>query len=174
MKRALSELGLGGCLHVLIQAVNDCDVPVREKSVRLLQEIRTVITNCNGLDLGVWVTRPALDSSIQSDCNVENPAPVTVGADADSVIEDILAVNDISLVAGILTDKQPELRPDPSPVTVVKTEDFISQVVVMELEDMLRLTAVSSDLHVSDLNSLLDDLQDCIHTDHSRPRPDCY
>ena len=175
LQTALSELGSCGCLHILLQLVDDCDAPVREKSIRLLRRLRDVLATYQSLDLNIWqVTQPhqrVSESRPEEDLQSENE---TVFPDSDQVIEEILAVNDADLVAGILTNKDPKRRPDPAPVSPVSAQDFVNKVNLMELETMLESTNVSSDLHVVDFDSLLDDLQDCVHTDTSRPRPDCY
>lgn len=100
--------------------------------------------------------------------------------DADQVIEEILSVNDANLVAGILktntegSTAAPNLKHPYAVPPPFSAREFVNQINFMELESMLQTTGLSSDLHVIDFDALLDDLQDCIHTDPSRPRPDCY
>lgn len=173
---ALSDLGSCGCLYILLQLVDDCDAPVREKSIRLLRHLRDVLATYQSLDLNIWQgTQPSQtrvsESRSEDSLQSENE---TVFPDSDKVIDEILSVNDACLVAGILTNKDPKLRPHPAPVSGVSAQDFVNKVNLMELETMLESTNVSSDLHVIDFDSLLDDLQDCVHTDTDRPRPDCY
>lgn len=176
LQRALSELGACGCLNALLQLVDDCDAPVREKSIQLLRRLRDVLAKYQSLDLNVMQgTQPTTDA-LSEPMIEENITPTIESEtrDQDQVIEEILSVNDSALVAGILNKNDPKMKPDPKPVSSVSTQNFVNRINMMELETMLESTWMSSDLHVIDFDSLLDDLQDCIHTDTSRPRPDCY
>lgn len=176
LQTALTELGACGCLYVLLQLVDDCDAPVREKSIRLLHHLRDVLAKYQALDLHVWQTSNLLQAKttdFRSRERIEAEIQPT-SKNSDQVIEEILSVTDASLVAGILADKDPKLRPDPAPVSSVNAKDFVNKINLMDIEMMLTSTSMSSDLHVIDFDSLLDDLEDCVHTDTSRPRPDCY
>lgn len=176
LQTALSELGSCGCLYVLLQLVDDCDAPVREKSIRLLHHLRDVLANYQALDLHVWQSSHSHQVKTTDFTSQECIAsePESIPKNSDLVIEEILSVTDACLVAGILTDKDPKLRPDPAPVSPVDAKDFVNKINLMDIEMMLTSTNMSSDLHVIDFDSLLDDLEDCVHTDTSRPRPDCY
>lgn len=176
LRSTLSELGTYGCLHVLLQLVDDCDAPVREKSIQLLRRLRDILATYQSLDLNVLQGTHSIINQPSEPMAEENftPENETGQRDSDQVIEEILSVNDSSLVAGILAKNDPKQRPDPKPVSSVSAQDFVNKVNMMELETMLESTWMSSDLHVMDFDSLIDDLQDCIHTDTSRPRPDCY
>jgi len=177
----MAQLGSCGCLHILLQLTDDCDAPVREKSIQLLRRLRDLLAAHQSLDLNFW--------PLNSNQNLSNPAPPTTTQtvaernqssqirNSDEVIDEILSVNDVNLVAGIMTNNKEQSQPRPQldgNLPSLSARDFVTQVNVMELESMLVSTGLSSDLHVIDFDSLLDDLQDCIHTDTSRPRPDCY
>ncbi|KAI9561883.1 hypothetical protein GHT06_012845 [Daphnia sinensis] len=176
LQTALSELGSCGCLYVLLQLVDDCDAPVREKSIRLLHHLRDVLANYQALDLHVWQSSLSPQVKTTTFTSHESLAMEheSVSKNSDLVIDEILSVTDACLVAGILADKDPKLRPDPAPVSSVDAKEFVNKINMMDIEMMLTSTSMSSDLHVVDFDSLLDDLEDCVHTDTSRPRPDCY
>jgi hypothetical protein len=177
----MALLGSCGCLHILLQLTDDCDAPVRKEAVLLLRKLRDLLAEYGALDIAIWspsnaqANSPAQDSSPQVGSRLQPDHEMTQ-TEIDRVIEEILDLNDGNLVADIMaqTVKESQVRPDPAPVSSLSARDFVNKVNVMELESMLETTGLSSDLHVIDLDSLLDDLQDCIHTDPSRPRPDCY
>lgn len=184
IQHAISKLGACGCLHVLLQSIDDCDAPVREKSLHLLIRLRQLLTigDIRVLPMGE-IAEPQSSSSnasdpshtlISSDVSSSNRAKVRNASESERVIEEILDADDVSLVKNILSDGKPILRENPDAVKLVDVEYFISKIRVLELDSMLKFTTISSDLHVSDLESLIDDLQDCIYTDHPKPRPDCY
>jgi hypothetical protein len=177
LQAALSELGSCGCLHILLQLVDDCDAPVREKSIRLLHRLRDILATHQSLDLNVFREMsylPQVATNEIKEVQDLTQANETIQKDSDEVIDEILSVDDTCLVAGILTNKDPKMRPDPVPVSLVNAQDFVNKINLMDIETMLTTTSMSSDLHVNDFDSLLEDLEDCIHTDTSRPRPDCY
>lgn len=174
LQSALSELGAYGCLNVLLQLVDDYDAPVREKSIQLLYYLRGILAKNQSLDLNIWQTTAFAQPPTVSVTDSPMDGTEMPGPDADQVIDEILSVNDSHLIAGIRVENDPKPRPDPGPVSAVNPQDFVNRVNIMELENMLETTWMSSDLHVIDFDSLLDDLKDCVHTDTSRPRPDCY
>ena len=176
MQQAISTLGSCGYLHVLLQSVDDCDTPVREKSIRLLRDMRDVLKAHQALDLSIWPKSTLLEKQTVPEI-VESSDPIqrSEPMDADQVIEEILDQNDVTLMEEIITKSQPsQSKGELASVTSVDPTDFVAQMHVMELETMLQWTNVSSDLHIFDLDSLVDDIQDCIFTDNSRPQPDCY
>ena len=164
----------------MLQSIDDCDAPVREKSLRLLCQFRRLLPNDNCRNSGEnpasqlqsHPSLPSRSAHLSDFARVE-----VVNADSDRVIDDILGVNDINLVSNItVTDATngSTLKEGPVAVKLMKMEDFIEKIDALELDVLLKCTTVSSDLHVADLDSLVDDLHDCIHMDPSRPRPDCY
>lgn len=179
LQTSTTVLGTCGCLHVLLLLADDCDAPVRERAVLLLRKLRDLLAEYGALDISIWPSSaqptksPAQDPSPQ--VGLESDSEMTP-IDMDRVIEEILDLNDGNLVADIManTIKESQARPDPAPVSSLNARDFVNKVNLMELESMLQTTGLSSDLHVIDLDSLIDDLQDCVHTDPTRPRPDCY
>ena len=103
-----------------------------------------------------------------------NDGKVDNAVDSDRIIDDILDDIDINLVKNILIDREPDLNTSPAAVEVVSAEDFISKIWALELDWQLNSTSVSSDLHVSSLDSILDDLQGCFYTEEPEHGPDCY
>lgn len=180
LQNSMAQLGESGCLHILLQLADDCDAPVRERSIQLLRKLRDLLAAYQSLDLNIWpacqkhhvaAPLPKMNDKVLDEGPIRVPSH-----DSDKVIDEILAVNDAKLVAGMMNNSQePQLRPGagitPSPLSA---RDFVTHINLMELESMLESTGLSSDLHVIDFDLLLDDLQDSIHTDSSRPRPDCY
>jgi len=178
LQRALSVLASCGYLHVLLQSVDDCDTPVKEKAICLLRDLRDLFDSHQALDLSVWPERTnsndkstktaALRPASPRLCN----GPIT---NADQIIEDILDQDDLTLVAEILSKSQPgPMKGDPETITSVECSEFVKAINMMELESMLKGTTVSSDLHIHDLACLAEDLKNCFYTGDSRPHPDCY
>lgn len=159
--------------------MDDCDAPVKEKAIRYIQKLRNLLAAHNSLDISLWPVSAFVPENLNSAKTVETTttspeSEIAVRKNADEVIEEILSVNDAKLVSEIMVWEDRQLSPNPSPVHPLTPGDFVTQLNMMELETMLHSTELSSDLHVVDFDALLDDLQDCIHTDPSRPRPDCY
>lgn len=157
--------------------MDDCDAPVREKALRHIRKLRDLLARHNSLDISLW----PVSSFVPDIVSVETPSTASLQSnesairkDREEVIEEILSVDDTKLVSDIMVWDDRELSPNPSAVHSLSPGDFVNQVNMMELETMLHSTELSSDLHVTDFDSLLDDLQNCIHTDSFRPFPDCY
>ena len=178
LELSLADLSSCGCLHILLQLVDDCDAPVKEKAIRLLLDLREILAAYNALDLTICRVTEARPPATEPASSAADKR-VRMDEDAvDRIIEGILDTNDSVLVAGIVSagpSSGPDIKVDPDvPVRHLDPNDFVAQINVFELETMLQWTSVTSDLHLTDLDSLFDDLKDCIHTDDSRPTPDCY
>lgn len=160
--------------------MDDCDAPVRETALRHIRQLRDLLAKHKSLDISLWPVSsfaPGNVNSVSSNgtASTASPQPESVARkDREQVIEEILSVDDLNLVSDIMVWEDKQVSPNPSPVHLLSPGNFVNQVNMMELETMLHTTELSSDLHVVDFDSLIDDLQDCIHTDPSRPRPDCY
>ena len=176
IRRVLSYLGSCGCLHVLLKSIDDFDTPVRKKSLGLLVRLRQLLV------IDDTEVSPKVVPELQPDSSVAStPSDASdgVGAmvditDADRVIDEILSVDDTCLVKNILAKTEPDLMGTPVAVTEMEVKDFLLGIMILELDSMMKSTAVSSDLHVSNLDSLIEDIQTSIYTDSPKPGPDCY
>ena len=143
-------MSLPPCLHVLLKSIDDFYSPAREKSLGLLVRLRQLLV-IDGPQVSPKEVAPKAHRKHKN------------FTDSDRVIDEILSVDDLCLVKNMLANTDPNLRGTPAAVTKMDEKDFSWQIRTLKLDWMLKSTVVYSDLYLSDLDSLIEDIEFYLH-----------